>query len=355
MEGMLGAAFPLRVFAMLEKRLLAQRKYAQAPGSESRRNRHPHSSRRQRTRPAHGRHLFAGGPARLHRFKADEAYLIGEGKGPVEAYLDVDGIVALAKEKGVDAIHPGYGFLSENPALPRACERAGITFVGPRRRAAGTAGRQDRRAARWRRRPASPWCPAPKSRSPIREEARRVAPRDRLPADHQGGVRRRRPRHAGGRERAEDFDGLLEEARREARPPSATARCSWSATSAAPATSKCRSWATSTATSCTCTSAIARCSAGTRKWWRWRPPSGSTTASARELHDAAVQLARAAGYYNAGTVEFLVDVDTRRVVLHRGEPAHPGGAHGHRNGHRHRPGALPDPDRAGPGAARRRR
>src|SRR5712691_11040138 len=67
----------------------------------------------------------------LHRFKADEAYLVGEGMGPVQAYLDVDGIVALAKEKGVDAIHPGYGFLSENPALPRACERAGIEFVGP--------------------------------------------------------------------------------------------------------------------------------------------------------------------------------------------------------------------------------
>src|ERR1041384_3241746 len=67
----------------------------------------------------------------LHRFKADEAYMIGEGKGPVEAYLDVEGIVALAKEKQVDAIHPGYGFLAENPALPRACERAGIVFIGP--------------------------------------------------------------------------------------------------------------------------------------------------------------------------------------------------------------------------------
>src|SRR4051794_30740453 len=67
----------------------------------------------------------------LHRFKADEAYLIGKGKGPVQAYLDVDGIVALAAEKDVDAIHPGYGFLSENPALPRACNRADITFVGP--------------------------------------------------------------------------------------------------------------------------------------------------------------------------------------------------------------------------------
>src|ERR1041385_2705813 len=67
----------------------------------------------------------------LHRFKADEAYLIGENKGPVEAYLDVEGIVALAREKGVDAIHPGYGFLSENPALARACARADITFIGP--------------------------------------------------------------------------------------------------------------------------------------------------------------------------------------------------------------------------------
>src|SRR5215470_769203 len=67
----------------------------------------------------------------LHRFKADEAYLVGQGKGPVEAYLDYEGIVALAREKEVDAIHPGYGFLSENPGLPRACERAGITFIGP--------------------------------------------------------------------------------------------------------------------------------------------------------------------------------------------------------------------------------
>src|SRR6202045_4123785 len=67
----------------------------------------------------------------LHRFKADEAYQIGVGKGPVEAYLDIAGIIALAKDKNVDAIHPGYGFLAENPAFARACENAGITFVGP--------------------------------------------------------------------------------------------------------------------------------------------------------------------------------------------------------------------------------
>src|SRR5579862_327195 len=68
----------------------------------------------------------------VHRFKADEAYLIGEGKGPVGAYLDIESIVTLAKEKGVDFIHPGYGFLSENAEFAAACAAAGITFVGPK-------------------------------------------------------------------------------------------------------------------------------------------------------------------------------------------------------------------------------
>jgi len=67
----------------------------------------------------------------IHRFKADEAYVVGEGKGPVGAYLDIPSIVALAKEKGVDFIHPGYGFLSENAEFAKACAEAGITFVGP--------------------------------------------------------------------------------------------------------------------------------------------------------------------------------------------------------------------------------
>jgi pyruvate carboxylase len=68
----------------------------------------------------------------LHRFKADEAYLVGKPGEPLRSYLDIESIVALAKNHGVDAIHPGYGFLSENPAFAAACEKAGITFVGPR-------------------------------------------------------------------------------------------------------------------------------------------------------------------------------------------------------------------------------
>jgi pyruvate carboxylase len=68
----------------------------------------------------------------LHRFKADEAYQIGEGLSPVGAYLSIAEIVRVAKMAGADAIHPGYGLLSENPEFVDACDRAGITFIGPR-------------------------------------------------------------------------------------------------------------------------------------------------------------------------------------------------------------------------------
>ena len=67
----------------------------------------------------------------LHRFKADESYLVGAGKKPIQAYLDIDDIIRIAREAGVDAIHPGYGFLSENPDFADACARAGIAFIGP--------------------------------------------------------------------------------------------------------------------------------------------------------------------------------------------------------------------------------
>jgi len=68
----------------------------------------------------------------LHRFKADEAYRIGEGLGPVAAYLSIDEMIRVAKAAGADAIHPGYGLLSENPEFVDACEQNGITFIGPR-------------------------------------------------------------------------------------------------------------------------------------------------------------------------------------------------------------------------------
>ncbi|WP_404427650.1 pyruvate carboxylase [Ureibacillus chungkukjangi] len=66
-----------------------------------------------------------------HRYKSDESYLVGEGKKPIDAYLDIEGIIEIAKQANVDAIHPGYGFLSENLEFARRCEDAGIIFIGP--------------------------------------------------------------------------------------------------------------------------------------------------------------------------------------------------------------------------------
>ena len=67
----------------------------------------------------------------LHRYKADEAYQIGANDQPLKPYLDIEEILRVAKENGVDAIHPGYGFLSENVTFARRCREENITFVGP--------------------------------------------------------------------------------------------------------------------------------------------------------------------------------------------------------------------------------
>ena len=67
----------------------------------------------------------------LHRYKADEAYLIGRGLEPISAYLNIDEIIDIAHRKNIDAIHPGYGFLSESYEFNKACEKAGILFIGP--------------------------------------------------------------------------------------------------------------------------------------------------------------------------------------------------------------------------------
>lgn len=82
----------------------------------------------------------------VHRYKADESYCVGKGKSPVGAYLDYNEIVSVAAENGVDAIHPGYGFLSENAHFAQACKEAGIIFVGPKPEVLSSLG--DKTAAR---------------------------------------------------------------------------------------------------------------------------------------------------------------------------------------------------------------
>ena len=67
----------------------------------------------------------------LHRYKADQAFQIGENDDPLKPYLDIKEIIRVARQNDVDAIHPGYGFLSENPEFAKACQQAGIIWIGP--------------------------------------------------------------------------------------------------------------------------------------------------------------------------------------------------------------------------------
>ena len=97
--------------------------------------------------------------SREYRLKADESYQIGEVGHPVRAYLDVEGIIRAAKDAGVDAIYPGYGFLSENPDLAQACEDNGIAFVGPNHRFSNSPATRPR-PSRPPMRPACPRCAA---------------------------------------------------------------------------------------------------------------------------------------------------------------------------------------------------
>ena len=150
----------------------------------------------------------------LHRFKADEAYEVGKPGEPLRSYLDIDNLVAVARQHEVDAIHPGYGFLSENPAFVRACTDAGILFVGPRQEVLEKLGDKlaARKIARLARVPILPG-----SDGPVRgrAEARKLAATLGYPvivkAAHGGGGRGMRVAPTAGQ-----LDEALEQAQREA-------------------------------------------------------------------------------------------------------------------------------------------
>jgi pyruvate carboxylase len=244
----------------------------------------------------------------LHRFKADEAYQIGAGKGPVEAYLDIAGIVALAKEKGVDAIHPGYGFLSENPALARACEKAGLIFIGPPPELLELLG--DKTAAR--RLAASAGVPVlPGTENPVKSaaEAHKIALEIGYPvivkAAMGGGGRGMRVVHS-----AAQLEALLEEAQGEAR--SAFGDASVFLEKYLPRARHLEVQILADHHGNLLHLYERDCSVQRRhqKVVEVAPAANLSASIRRELCDAAVQLARKANYRNAGTVEFLYDVDS---------------------------------------------
>ncbi len=243
----------------------------------------------------------------LHRFKADEAYLIGQGKGPVQAYLDVDGIVALAVEKGVDAIHPGYGFLSENPALPRACKQAGITFIGPSAELLELLG--DKTAARNLAIKAGiPVIPG--TEDPVVEMERATSEAERIgfpliiKAAFGGGGRGMRV----VRDRSE-FAGRIAEARAEAGAAFGNDAVFLERFIGRAKHIEVQILGDRHGNLLHLYERDCSVQRRHQKVVEVAPAVDLDSRTRKDIADAAVTLARAAGYYNAGTVEFLVDVD----------------------------------------------
>ncbi|MCC6364318.1 MAG: pyruvate carboxylase [Bryobacterales bacterium] len=244
----------------------------------------------------------------LHRFKADEAYLIGEGMGPVQAYLDVEGIVALAVEKGVDAIHPGYGFLSENPALPRACAASGITFIGPSPELLELLG--DKRAARQLAQKAGiPVVPGADQPLNKVESALTIAGQIGFPliikAAFGGGGRGMRVV-----EKATDLPARFEEARLEAGNAFGNDALFMERYIRRARHVEVQILGDKHGNILHLYERDCSVQRRHQKVVEVAPAVGLKESIRRELAEAAVSLARAADYYNAGTVEFLVDVDT---------------------------------------------
>ena len=244
----------------------------------------------------------------LHRFKADEAYQIGEGKGPVEAYLDLDGAIALARETGVDAIHPGYGFLAENPALPRACEAAGITFIGPSAKILATLGDKTaaRRIAAKAGVPVIPGTDRPvSSKAEIERLARKIGFPLIIKAAFGGGGRGMRIV-----EKPKDLPALLAEAQREA-----GAAFGNDAVFLERYIRRARHLEVQILGDQHGNIIHLHerdCSVQRRhqKVIEVAPAVGLDRRLAAELAEAAVRIARTVHYYSAGTVEFLMDADT---------------------------------------------
>ena len=243
----------------------------------------------------------------IHRYKADEAYQVGHGKGPVAAYLDIDSIVGVAKAKEVDAIHPGYGFLSENADFARACERAGLIFVGPRPELLEMMG--DKTAARALAQKINvPTLPGTENPVTDRDEALKIAKTIGFPliikAAFGGGGRGMRVVHKPG-----DLANLLDEAQGEA--GRAFGNPAVFLEKYIPRAKHIEVQVLGDKHGNVIHLHERDCSVQRRhqKVVEVAPSFGLPENVVRELCDAAARMAREIRYDNAGTVEFLYDLD----------------------------------------------
>ena len=244
----------------------------------------------------------------MHRFKADEAYRVGEGKGPVGAYLDIESIVALAKAKGVDMIHPGYGFLSENAKFAAACAEAGIQFVGPKPELLDLMG--DKVAARaLTQKLKIPTLPGTEDPVSDRKEALKVAATIGFPliikAAFGGGGRGMRVVHKAG-----DLDALLDEAQGEA--GRAFGNDAVFLEKYIPRAKHIEVQVLGDHHGNAVHLHERDCSVQRRhqKVVEIAPSFGLPDKVRHELCEAAARIAKEIGYNNAGTVEYLLDLDT---------------------------------------------
>ena len=249
----------------------------------------------------------------LHRFKADEAYQVGAGKGPVEAYLDIAGIVDVAREKGVDAIHPGYGFLSENPALSRACEKAGIIFVGPTPHLLGILG--DKTAARKLAASAGvPVLPGTEDAVSSVDEALRIGRQIGFPLMIKAAM------GGGGRgmrvvQEESQLEDRLEEARGEALASFGDASVFLEKYVAHARHLEVQILADNHGNVLHLWERDCSVQRRHQKVVEVAPAANLDPAIRKELCDYAVRIAQKTGYRNAGTVEFLFDTDSKQLYF----------------------------------------
>lgn len=246
----------------------------------------------------------------MHRFKADESYLLNPDKGPVGAYLDIEGIITLAKEKGVDAIHPGYGFLAENADFARACKEAGIIFVGPRAEIIDLMG--DKVAARAAAHKAGlPTLPGTEDPVSDRGEALKVAKEIGFPliikAAFGGGGRGMRVVQEPGL-----LDELLDEAQNEAKRAFGNDSVFLERFIGRAKHIEVQVLGDQQGNAMHLHERDCSVQRRHQKVVEIAPSVGLDESLRKDLCEAAVELVKGIGYDNAGTVEFLVDVDANK-------------------------------------------
>src|SRR5579883_1615319 len=249
----------------------------------------------------------------LHRTKADEAYLVGAGRGPVEAYLDIADILRIAREARVDAIHPGYGFLSENPAFAHTTAAAGLIFVGPKPETMHTLGnkvaaRALASAAGVPVMPATP--PLPRDLEQCRRLAAEIGYPVMLKASWGGGGRGMRMV-----ERETDLAEHLSAARREALAAFGNDEVYLEKLVRRARHVEVQILGDAHGNLVHLFERDCTVQRRNQKVIERAPAVFLTEAQRAELCHAALAIGRAAGYVNAGTVEFLQDADTGRFYF----------------------------------------